>query len=71
MIGTLGQGDLKWAGIMEECKRKFIMCVPKDSTQAAGWQLGKSCRPHAPKPGEERQKAIRTSRGEAFVYIKR
>ena len=30
--------------------------------QAVGWQPGRPCRPHALKPGEQRQKAMRTGR---------
>ena len=65
-----GEGDLEWTGIMEECQRE-LSCVCQKMAQAAGWQLGTLCRPHTLKPGEQRQKAMRTGRGEAFVYIKR
>ena len=30
--------------------------------QAIGWQIRRPCRLHAPKPGEQREKAMRTSR---------
>ena len=56
------EGDLEWAGIMEECRRK-LSCVCQKMAQAFGWQPGRSCRPHATKPGEQRRKAIRTGRG--------
>ena len=48
-----GEGDLKWAGIMEECRRE-LSCASQKMAQAAGWQLGRSCRPHTPKPSEQR-----------------
>ena len=37
-----GEGDLKWAGIMEECKRE-LSCVYKEMAQAAGWQPRRRC----------------------------
>ena len=55
------KGDLEWAGVMEECKRE-LSCVCQKMAQAVGWQPGRPCRPHAPKPGEQREKAMRTSR---------
>ena len=64
------EGDLEWASVMEECRRE-LSCVCQKMAQAVGWQSGRPCRQHAPKPGKEREKAMRTSRGEAFVYIKR
>ena len=57
-----GEGDLEWCSIMEECKRE-LSCVCRKMAQAVGWQHGGPCRPHAPKPSEQRQKAMRTSRG--------
>ena len=56
------KGDLEWASIMEECRRE-LSCVCQKVAQAAGWQLGRPCRPHAPKPSEQRQKAMRTGKG--------
>ena len=56
------EGDLEWAGVMEECRRE-LSCVCQKMAQAVGWQPGRPCRPHAPKPGEQREKAMRTSRG--------
>ena len=58
----IGEGNLEWAGVMEECKRE-LSCVCLKMVQAVGWQPGRSCRSHAPKHGEQRQKARRTSRG--------
>ena len=60
-----GKGDLTWAGIMEECRRE-LSCVYKEMVQAASWQPGRPCRPHAPKPSEQREKAMRTSSGEGI-----
>ena len=57
-----GEGDLEWAGVMEECRRE-LSCVCKKMAQAVGCQLGRPCRLHAPKPDELREKAMRTSRG--------
>ena len=62
MRGNAGEGDLEWAGIMEECRRE-LSCVCQKMAQAAGWQPGRPCRPHPPKLGEQRQKAMRTGRG--------
>ena len=45
------EGDLEWAGVMEECRRE-LSCVCQKMAQAVGWQLGRPCRPHAPRPGE-------------------
>ena len=55
-----GEGDLEWAGVMEECKRE-LSCVCQKMAQAVSWQPWRPCRPHAPKSGEQRQKAMRTS----------
>ena len=55
------EGDLEWAGVMEECRREFS-CVCQKMAQAVGWQPGRPCRPHAPKLGEQREKAMRTNR---------
>ena len=55
------KGDLEWAGIMEECRRE-LSCVCQKMAQAVGWPPGRSCRPQAPKPNEQREKAMRTSR---------
>ena len=57
-----GEDDLEWAGIMEKCRRE-LSCMCQKMTQAAGSQPGRPCRPHATKPGEQRQKAMRTGRG--------
>ena len=57
-----GKGDLEWAGIMEECKRE-LSCVCQKIAKATGWQPGRPCRPHAAKPGEQRQKVMRTGWG--------
>ena len=62
-----GEGDLEWAGVMEECKRG-LSCVCIKMAEAVDWQLGRSCRPHAPKPGEQRQKAMRTGRAGPHLF---
>ena len=56
-----GEGNSEWCGVMEECKRE-LSCVCIKMAQAVGWQPGRPCRPHAPRPGEQRQKAMRTDR---------
>ena len=56
-----GKGNLEWGGVMEECKRE-LSCVCIKMVEAIGWQPGRPCRPHAPKPSEQRQKAMRTGR---------
>ena len=60
-------GDLEWYGVMEECKRE-LSCVCIKMAQAVGWQPGRPCRPHAPKPGEHRQKAMRTGRAGPHLF---
>ena len=62
-----GKGDLEWASMMEDCKRE-LPCVCQKMAQAAGWQPGRPCRPHAPKPGEQRQKAMRTGRAGPHLF---
>ena len=62
-----GEGDLEWSGVMEECKRE-LPCVCIKMAQAVGWQPGRTCRPHAPKPGEQRQKAMRTGRAGPHLF---
>ena len=64
------EGDLEWGGVMEECKGE-LSCVCHKIAQAVGWHPGTPYRAHAPKPNEKRQRPMRTSKGEAFVYIKR
>ena len=65
-----GEGDLEWVSVMEDCRRE-LSCVCQKMAQAVGRQPGRPCSLHAPKPGEQREKAMRTSGGgEAFVYIK-
>ena len=54
------EGDLEWAGVMEECRRE-LSCVCQKMAQAVGWQPGRPWRPHAPRPGEQREKAMRTT----------
>ena len=55
----LSEGDLEWAGIVEEFRRELpYVCQKMD--QAAGWQPERPFRPHAPQPGKQRQKAMRT-----------
>ena len=49
--GDGGEGDLEWGRMMDECKRE-LSCVCIKMAKAIGWQLGRPCRPHAPKPGE-------------------
>ena len=61
------EGDLEWAGVMEECRRE-LSCVCQKMAQAVGWQPGRPCRPHAPKPGEQREKAMRTSRAGRHLF---
>ena len=55
------EGDLEWAGVIEECRRE-LSCVCQKMAQAVGWQPGRPYMPHAPKLGEQREKAMRTSR---------
>ena len=62
-----GEGDLEWADVMEECKRE-LSCVCQKMAQAIGWKLGRPCRPHAPKLGEQRQKAMRTGRAGRHLF---
>ena len=61
------EGDLKSADIMEECRRE-LSCVCQKTAQAIGWQLGRPCRPHAPKPSEQRQKVMRTDLGGRHLF---
>ena len=62
-----GEGDLKWAIIMEECRRE-LSCVDKEMAQTASWQSWRPCRPHTPKPGKQRQKAMRTKRRARHLF---
>ena len=62
-----GEGDLEWGAVMEECKRE-LSCVCIKMAQAVGWQPGRPCRPHAPKPGEQRQNAMRTGRAGPHLF---
>ena len=57
-----GEGNLKWAGIMEEYRGELSF-VCKEMAPTTSWQPGRPCRLHAPKLGEQRQKAKRTGRG--------
>ena len=61
------EGNLEWAGVMEECRRE-LSCVCQKMAQAVGWQPGRPYRPHAPKPGKQREKAMRTSRGGRHLF---
>ena len=61
------EGDLKWAGVMEESRRE-LSCVCQKMAQAVGWQPGRPCRPHAPKLGEQREKAMRTRWGGRHLF---
>ena len=61
------EGDLEWTGIMEECRRE-LSCVSQKMAQAVGWQLGRPYRSHAPKLGEQREKAMRTSKGGRHLF---
>ena len=56
------EGNLEWASVMEECRRE-LSCVCQKMAQAVGWQPGRPCIPHAHKPGKQREKAMRTSKG--------
>ena len=62
-----GEGDLEWGGMMEECKKEFSYVCMK-MAEAIGWQPGRPCRPHAPKLGEQRQKAMRTGRAGPHLF---
>ena len=62
-----GEGDSEWCGVMEECKRE-LSCVCIKMAQAVGWQPGRPCRLHAPKPSEQRQKAMRTGRAGPHLF---
>ena len=48
-----GEGNLEWCSVMEECKRE-LSCACIKMAKAIGWQPGRPCRPHAPKPSEQR-----------------
>ena len=61
------EGDLEWGGVMEECKRE-LSCVCTKMVEAVGWQPGRPYRPHAPTPGEQRQKAMRTGRAGPHLF---
>ena len=56
------EGDLQWDNIIKE-RRMELSCVYQKMAQIVGWQLGRPCRLHAPKPSEQRQKAMITRRG--------
>ena len=62
-----GEGDLEWGGVMKECKRE-LSCVCIKMAQAVGRQPKRPCRLHAPKPSEERQKAMRTGRAGPHLF---
>ena len=62
-----GEGDLEWGGMMEECKRE-LLCVCIKMAEAVGWQPRRPCRPHDPKPGEQRQKAMRIARARSHLF---
>ena len=62
-----GEGDLEWTGVIEKCKRE-LSCVPQKVAQAIGWQLGRPYRLHAPKLGEQRQKAMTTGRAGPYLF---
>ena len=61
------KSDLEWAGVMEECRRE-LSCVCQKMVQAVGWQPGRPCRPHAPRLGEQREKAMRTKRAGRHLF---
>ena len=61
------EGDLEWAGVMKECRME-LSCVCEKMAQAVGWQPRRPCRPHAPKPGEQREKTMRTSRAGRHLF---
>ena len=70
-LDNLREHVAEWTSTMEECKRE-LSCVCQKMAQAVGWQLGRPCRPHAPKPSKQRQKAMRTGKaGPRLFYIKR
>ena len=52
---------------MEECRRE-LSCVCQKMPQAVGWQPRRPYRLHAPKPGEQREKAMRTSRAGRHLF---
>ena len=62
-----GKGDLECCSVMEECKRE-LSCVCIKMAEAVGWQPGRPYRPHAPKPGEQRQKAMRIGRAGPYLF---
>ena len=61
------EGDLEWADAMEECRRE-LPCVCQKISQAVGWQPRRPRRPYAPKLGEQREKAMRTSRAGRHLF---
>ena len=62
-----GEGNLDWAGVMEECKRE-LSCVCQKMAKAIGWQCGRSCRLHAVELGEQGQKTMRTGRAGSQLF---
>ena len=62
-----GEGNLEWGRAMEECWTE-LSCVCQKMAQAVDWKPGRSCRPHAPKPDEQRQKAMRTDRAGPHLF---
>ena len=52
---------------MEECKRE-LSCVRIKMAEADGCQPGRPCRLHAPKLGEQRQKAMRAGRARPHLF---
>ena len=61
------EGDLEWARIMKECRRELSYVCQK-MAQDVGWQPGRPYKPHVPKLGEQREKAMRTSRGGRHLF---
>ena len=59
-----GEDDLKWAGIMEECRRELSCVGPKLLVGNLGDPVGRM----PPKPGEQRQKVMRTGRAGPHLF---
>ena len=59
---AIWNGAASWRSARGSCH----VCIKM--AEAIGWQLGRPCRPHAPKPGEQRQKAMRTGRAGPHLF---
>ena len=67
ILSERAAGEASWGGVIEECKRELV-CVCRTMAEDACWRPGRPDRWFAPRPGQDKKRAMRTGRGGKHLF---